>query len=800
MKYYFVYFSYSNEKDRNGSISFHYVKTDNRFNIITGRIDEIESKRKIESVINKLNKNNIKIICFDKENLFPFLDFCNKKNFDYSDFEVIEYKILYSLFNGQLKSNIDLQDIEKKYYGSNNFQFYNRANLLLELYKTIHTQNDIVLSEYEHNIYSCALFTISKYNSYDEEEEQSIILEGLNLNAKKFLFFDIECSNCFGNKGKICEFSYVITNRNFEIIEKKEITINPGPKGSGFDFHLVDKKTNEGIHLLYEQDDYKVYRESPSFDFYMDEIKRLMTSKDYIKFGYAVSNDIRFLKYSFARYKLPIEEFCCYDVYSLLKKIVPFEVRGLEKTSQILVENKELSNLPMHSSLADSIRTMVCLKNALKDIEIINLLKKNIDCICTSSFRNMNEQAFNSSDFIDQLKIYKETMRKRKEYIKFRNLYLENKNIENQINKTCYKNKKFILSSKLKNDKDLALKIIKNLISKDYLLVFDENDADIYIFLDETDLEINTPYFNKKYHILFSKDINRIVNLYEDGVTSKTLIKAVELEREVELLYKENKYREAFPIYLKLAKMGFVKYQRRMGEIYKDGVGIRKKLEKAKYWYELSSKKGDKNATYNLALLYLEEGNCSIGKKLLENVGYRGYKAALESLGDFYTQGKYNFNMSFKKAEFWYSKLLEVNASKGYLRLAHLYANDKFEEYSLEKAYKYYELSALKNDPDANFILGKEYYEGNYYTQDMDNAVKHFKFASSKGIKKANYFLGKIYFKDKKYDQAIECFIKVDDLDYEDICLYLARMYENGWGVDKNIKTALKYYILNSDK
>ena len=36
----------------------------------------------------------------------------------------------------------------------------------------------------------------------------------------KYLFFDIECSNCFNNIGKMCEFGYVVTDENFKIITK----------------------------------------------------------------------------------------------------------------------------------------------------------------------------------------------------------------------------------------------------------------------------------------------------------------------------------------------------------------------------------------------------------------------------------------------------------------------------------------------------------------------------------------------------------------------------------------------------
>ena len=39
----------------------------------------------------------------------------------------------------------------------------------------------------------------------------------------KYLFFDIEC--CDGNH--ICSFGYVIVNNNFEILEKKDLVMNP---------------------------------------------------------------------------------------------------------------------------------------------------------------------------------------------------------------------------------------------------------------------------------------------------------------------------------------------------------------------------------------------------------------------------------------------------------------------------------------------------------------------------------------------------------------------------------------------
>jgi hypothetical protein len=41
-----------------------------------------------------------------------------------------------------------------------------------------------------------------------------------------YIFFDIECANCFGGRGKICSFGYVITDENFNIRQKNDLIIN----------------------------------------------------------------------------------------------------------------------------------------------------------------------------------------------------------------------------------------------------------------------------------------------------------------------------------------------------------------------------------------------------------------------------------------------------------------------------------------------------------------------------------------------------------------------------------------------
>lgn len=43
----------------------------------------------------------------------------------------------------------------------------------------------------------------------------------------RFLFFDIECANTFNNICKLCSFGYVIMDEHFNLIEQRDIIINP---------------------------------------------------------------------------------------------------------------------------------------------------------------------------------------------------------------------------------------------------------------------------------------------------------------------------------------------------------------------------------------------------------------------------------------------------------------------------------------------------------------------------------------------------------------------------------------------
>ena len=107
----------------------------------------------------------------------------------------------------------------------------------------------------------------------------------------RYLFFDIEC--CDGKN--ICEFGYVITDNKFNILEKKDIIINPENK-----FNLTGRSNSKDLHLCYPE---SIYYKSNKFPYFYEKIKKLIEYPDQLIVGHAISNDAKYLKIACQRYK-----------------------------------------------------------------------------------------------------------------------------------------------------------------------------------------------------------------------------------------------------------------------------------------------------------------------------------------------------------------------------------------------------------------------------------------------------------------------------------------------------------------
>ena len=185
----------------------------------------------------------------------------------------------------------------------------------------------------------------------------------------RYLFFDIECANCFNGTGKICEFGYVLTDEQFNELEKRIYIINPK---DNFDWYVVKNM------LAY---DVKVYQQSPDYLHYFNMIQALFEDKEIIVFGHTVDSDIKYLNDEAKRYGLPYFECKFYDAKYMYNTYAgtPNKSFGV---SQICSELKIGLPKHAHKSVDDAYATMQIVKEMCSrmNVDIYELIGQCEDC------------------------------------------------------------------------------------------------------------------------------------------------------------------------------------------------------------------------------------------------------------------------------------------------------------------------------------------------------------------------------------------------------------------------------------
>ena len=112
----------------------------------------------------------------------------------------------------------------------------------------------------------------------------------------KILSFDIESCNGNSKEASLCSFGYCLTDENFNIIEQKDILVNPVSKK-----FTISNFKGKGIKLAYEEKD---FRESPTFDLVYEQIKALFDGVDLVV-GFSIINDLKYINSACKHYHLP---------------------------------------------------------------------------------------------------------------------------------------------------------------------------------------------------------------------------------------------------------------------------------------------------------------------------------------------------------------------------------------------------------------------------------------------------------------------------------------------------------------
>ncbi len=118
------------------------------------------------------------------------------------------------------------------------------------------------------------------------------------------------------------------------------------------------------------------------------------------------------------------------------------------------------------------------------------------------------------------------------------------------------------------------------------------------------------------------------------------------------------------------------------------------------------------------------------------------------------------------------------------------------ESGKLDEAIKYFEAAYNLGNNKAAYELGCMYDSGNpSLQQDTQKALEYYEYAKEHGNLDAINVLGRNYYNSKEYELAYQYFREGYVLQLKLPTNNLGLLYENGFGVEKDLVKACKYYI-----
>lgn len=291
----------------------------------------------------------------------------------------------------------------------------------------------------------------------------------------KYLFFDIECANSSEGVCKMCSFGYAIVDEKFKLLESKDIIMDPE---SDFDWYLVSKK-NAKAKLAYKPDFYRLFQ---SFPYQYNEIKRVLTEEYGGIFGYAVNNDLKYINDSITRYNLPPIELKAFDLAEMLMEYDNVS-KGLANSLKELTD-KEHPELINHNSEHDAIMTAKLLENICKKLEVRIEEYLELSEIEAKSYEETIKVKAVENIKPREIKVKDPVIREKNDLF---NTYYDKEN-EHPSNLE-YDGLMYSVSSVIKRDIDLALKLVEHIYHGNGVMTYALGDSEILIVLDEEDKE-----------------------------------------------------------------------------------------------------------------------------------------------------------------------------------------------------------------------------------------------------------------------------------------------------------------------
>lgn len=285
----------------------------------------------------------------------------------------------------------------------------------------------------------------------------------------QYLFFDIECAGVFKNVAKICAFGYCLVDEQFHILAKEDILINP--QGN---FHLTDRKGEQGLVLPYKYADFKHY---PTFPQRAEKIYGLLQAEDTLVVGHAAMNDVKYLNLESKRFSLPSFRFRFADTQFVYMNLVKEFSRQFGLGA--IAEQLRVEFTP-HRAVDDAYATMkvaeaMCLQEGVTFAE---LLKKYQ--ITTGKIENY-EVTQNTSKAFERFRAEREKAKEEREKKRAAFHIFADREKRKRAKEGRLKGKTVCFSHAVELETELATGLLKSAFAQAAFVTFRAEECDLFV-------------------------------------------------------------------------------------------------------------------------------------------------------------------------------------------------------------------------------------------------------------------------------------------------------------------------------
>ncbi len=219
------------------------------------------------------------------------------------------------------------------------------------------------------------------------------------------------------------------------------------------------------------------------------------------------------------------------------------------------------------------------------------------------------------------------------------------------------------------------------------------------------------------FHILDDLYANQAVSLEDIEELERYLEKESRQGDRDMMFFLANIYQKSFQteeygraklLYEKAVKLGSVESLTNLGDMYFQGLGVRKNLKKAKEYYENAAAQSDRDALHNLGHMYHEgtgvTKDLTMAKECYEKAAELGNPLSIFNLDRMYFYGGAT-KRDYSAAMRYYEEAAKLGDAMAFYELGAMYANGEGCEIDFKKALKYFELANRCGITDASAAI-----------------------------------------------------------------------------------------------